>query len=59
MYAECLQLPAFLFTGFLFAIEALKSVILTCACVERKISVGKAVLLSRLEEEYQVSGELT
>ncbi|XP_054282877.1 ATP synthase mitochondrial F1 complex assembly factor 2-like [Macrosteles quadrilineatus] len=39
--------------GFLFAIEALKSAILTHACVERRISVEKAVLLTRLEEEFQ------
>jgi len=39
--------------GFLFAIEALKSAILTMACVERRLSVEKAVLLSRLEEEFQ------
>ncbi|KAK6623667.1 hypothetical protein RUM43_009519 [Polyplax serrata] len=39
--------------GFLFAIEALKSVILGLTCAERHISVEKAVLLSRLEEEYQ------
>jgi len=35
-------------------VEALKSVILTIACVERFLDVEKAVLLSRLEEEYQV-----
>jgi chaperone required for assembly of F1-ATPase len=31
-----------------------KSVILTLCCVERYISTEKAVLLSRLEEEFQV-----
>jgi ATP synthase F1 complex assembly factor 2 len=31
-----------------------KSVILTLCCVERYISIEKAVLLSRLEEEFQV-----
>lgn len=40
--------------GFLYAVDTLKSLILTVACVERRISVEKAVLLSRLEEEYQV-----
>ncbi|KAF6214962.1 hypothetical protein GE061_009707 [Apolygus lucorum] len=39
--------------GFLFAVESLKSVILTLCCVERKLNVVQAVLLSRLEEEYQ------
>ncbi|PSN40270.1 ATP synthase mitochondrial F1 complex assembly factor 2 [Blattella germanica] len=39
--------------GFSFGVEALKSIILTLCCVERHISVEKAVLLSRLEEEYQ------
>ncbi|EEB12033.1 ATP synthase mitochondrial F1 complex assembly factor 2, putative [Pediculus humanus corporis] len=40
--------------GFIFTIEALKSVILGITCAERYISVEKAVYLSRLEEEYQV-----
>lgn len=40
--------------GFIYAVETLKSVILTCACVDRFISVEKAVLLARLEEEYQL-----
>ncbi|XP_039280302.1 ATP synthase mitochondrial F1 complex assembly factor 2 isoform X1 [Nilaparvata lugens] len=39
--------------GFAFAIESLKSVILTLCCVDRHISIEKAVTLSRLEEEYQ------
>ncbi|GFG37286.1 hypothetical protein Cfor_03240 [Coptotermes formosanus] len=41
--------------GFTFGVEALKSVILTLCCVERHISVERAVLLSRLEEEFQVN----
>jgi len=41
-------------TGFSFGVEALKSVILTLCCVDRHISVERAVLLSRLEEEFQV-----
>lgn len=40
--------------GFVFAVDTLKSVILTCACVDRFITVEKAVLLARLEEEYQL-----
>ena len=42
-------------TGFSFGDEALKSVILTLCCVERHISAERAVLLSRLEEEFQVN----
>lgn len=40
--------------GFLYGVEALKSVILTIAAAERKISAEKAVFLSRLELEFQV-----
>uniref|UniRef100_T1HZK6 Uncharacterized protein n=4 Tax=Rhodnius TaxID=13248 RepID=T1HZK6_RHOPR len=39
--------------GFNLAVESLKSILLTLCCVERRITVDKAVLLSRLEEEYQ------
>ncbi|XP_063232897.1 ATP synthase mitochondrial F1 complex assembly factor 2 [Bacillus rossius redtenbacheri] len=39
--------------GFSFAVENLKSLILTLCCVDRHISVEEAVLLSRLEEEFQ------
>lgn len=37
-----------------FGTEALKSPILMIACVERYIEPKEAVLLARLEEEYQV-----
>lgn len=40
--------------GFMYAADTLKSVILTSACVDKRISVEKAVELSRLEEEYQM-----
>lgn len=43
------------YIGFLYAVNALKSVILTLAAIERVINVEEAVKLSRLEEEYQVS----
>lgn len=33
--------------------DSLKSVVLTLACIERFLTPEKAVLLSRLEEEYQ------
>lgn len=39
--------------GFLYAVDTLKSLILTIACMERRLTVEKAVLLSRLEEEFQ------
>jgi ATP synthase mitochondrial F1 complex assembly factor 2 len=40
--------------GLQFAVETVKSVILAFACLDRVISPEEAVLLSRLEEEYQL-----
>lgn len=40
--------------AFNYAVDTIKSVILTLACVDKRISVEKAVELSRLEEEYQL-----
>ncbi len=40
--------------GFVFAVDTLKSVILAFSCVDRVITPEKAVLLSRLEEEFQL-----
>lgn len=40
--------------GFVYAVDVIKSLILTMACVDKRISVEKAVLLTRLEEEYQL-----
>lgn len=40
--------------GIQFAVETVKSVILAFACIDRFINPEKAVLLSRLEEEYQL-----
>ncbi|XP_053695973.1 ATP synthase mitochondrial F1 complex assembly factor 2 [Sabethes cyaneus] len=40
--------------GFMFAVDTIKSLILTCACVDRFILPERAVLLARLEEEYQL-----
>lgn len=37
----------------MYGVDTLKSVVLTLACTERFITPEKAVLLSRLEEEYQ------
>lgn len=39
--------------AFVYAVDVLKSVILACACIDRFVSVERAVFLSRLEEEYQ------
>lgn len=40
--------------GLMYAVDTLKSLILTLACVDKRISVEKAVSLSRLEEEHQL-----
>ncbi|XP_063700500.1 ATP synthase mitochondrial F1 complex assembly factor 2 [Culicoides brevitarsis] len=40
--------------GFSYAVDTLKSIVLAFACIKQKISVEKAVLLSRLEEEFQM-----
>lgn len=40
--------------GFQFAVETVKSVILAFACIDMFITPEKAVLLSRLEEEFQL-----
>ncbi|KFB43070.1 AGAP008876-PA-like protein [Anopheles sinensis] len=39
--------------GFLFAVDVIKSIILTLACVDRHITPERAVQLARLEEEFQ------
>lgn len=39
--------------AFVFAVDTLKSVMLSFACIDRLVTVEKAVLLSRLEEEFQ------
>ncbi|KAM4524321.1 ATP synthase mitochondrial F1 complex assembly factor 2 [Odontesthes bonariensis] len=41
-------------TGLEFVINQLKSVVLSLGMIDRYLSVEKAVLLSRLEEEYQI-----
>lgn len=40
--------------GLVYAVDGLKSVILTLATAARVINIPEAVNLSRLEEEYQV-----
>jgi ATP synthase mitochondrial F1 complex assembly factor 2 len=40
--------------GIQFAVETVKSVVLAFACIDRFITPGEAVLISRLEEEYQL-----
>lgn len=41
-------------TGFEFAVESAKSLVISCALAEKEISVEKAAFLSRLEIEYQI-----
>ncbi|XP_034425753.1 ATP synthase mitochondrial F1 complex assembly factor 2 [Hippoglossus hippoglossus] len=41
-------------TGLEYVITQLKSVVLSLAMIDRHLSVEQAVLLSRLEEEYQI-----
>ncbi|CAJ1080701.1 ATP synthase mitochondrial F1 complex assembly factor 2 [Xyrichtys novacula] len=41
-------------TGLEYVITQLKSVVLTMGIIDRHLSVEQAVLLSRLEEEYQI-----
>lgn len=38
----------------MFAVDTLKSPILTLACVDRYLTPERAVLLTRLEEEFQL-----
>lgn len=38
----------------MYAVDTVKSVILTLAALERLVTVEEAVALSRLEEEFQV-----
>jgi ATP synthase F1 complex assembly factor 2 len=40
--------------GIQYAVDTVKSVILAFACIDRYLTVEKAVLLTRLEEEYQI-----
>lgn len=40
--------------GYIYAVDTLKSIILSCAVIEQFISVEKAVSLARLEEEFQL-----
>ena len=40
--------------GFAFAVDALKSILLTFATMENKLTVEEAVALSRLEVNVQV-----
>lgn len=44
----------YLHIGLVYAVDGLKSIILTLATTARIINIPEAVNLSRLEEEYQV-----
>ena len=52
----CLQnyKSVYIYAGFMYAVDTVKSVILTMAASERIINIEEAVSLSRLEEEFQV-----
>lgn len=52
-YVTNRQMYKFLILGFMYGVDTLKSVVLTLACTEKFITPEKAVLLARLEEEYQ------
>ncbi|CAB4029717.1 ATP synthase mitochondrial F1 complex assembly factor 2 [Paramuricea clavata] len=41
-------------TGFEYAVESAKSLVIACALAEKEISVEKATSLSRLEVEFQI-----
>jgi len=53
-YILWLYINCYLHIGLVYAVDGLKSVILTLATAERVINIPEAVNLSRLEEEYQV-----
>ena len=40
--------------GFTFGIDAIKSIFLMCAIVDKQLTVEEAVKRSRLEVDYQV-----
>lgn len=40
--------------AFVYAVDTLKSMLLAFACIDKHISVEKAVQLARLEEEFQL-----
>lgn len=40
--------------GFVYSVDTIKSLLLTVACVKQYFTVEKAVLLSRLEQEFQL-----
>lgn len=46
----CVSYPS----GIEFIVAQLKSMLLTLGLIDRHLTVEQAVLLSRLEEEYQV-----
>lgn len=50
----CLFCFVFLSPGLEYVITQLKSVVLSLGVIDRHLGVEQAVLLSRLEEEYQV-----
>ena len=45
----------FVISGLTFAVEAVKSLVLTLAVMDKYLTVERAVQLSRLEQDFQVS----
>lgn len=45
--------------GIEFVVAQLKSMLLTLGLIDLRLTVEQAVLLSRLEEEYQVSSDIS
>ena len=41
--------------GFTFGVDAIKSILLMCAVVDKRLTVEEAVRLSRLEVDFQVT----
>lgn len=44
--------------GLMFAVETAKSLILTLACIDRRLMVEEGVRLATLETDFQVCNEL-
>lgn len=57
-HLKTITIETILLAALVFGVEALKSPLLMLASAERRLEPKEAVLLSRLEEEYQVSSAL-
>jgi hypothetical protein len=54
-YTKVLSSLCYFHSGFEYAVESGKSLVIACALAEKEISVERATSLSRLEVEFQVS----